>query len=150
MANYLRKHMYNMREKIIIGGLSMCLEKNKTEEKFGRRLARLRKAAGYSQRALAKEIRISHRAVAYYERETNNPPGSLLPILAEALNVSVDVLLGIEPYKESDQKQKDVKLWRRFKQIECLPKSERRQIVNLIDKFLELDSLKKEKVERIA
>ncbi|MEW6367108.1 MAG: helix-turn-helix transcriptional regulator [Acidobacteriota bacterium] len=32
---------------------------------FGQRLARLRSAAGYSQRALAAEIGISHRMVAY-------------------------------------------------------------------------------------
>ncbi|MCD4655029.1 helix-turn-helix domain-containing protein [bacterium] len=128
----------------------MSLKKLKTEEKesFGQRLARLRKVAGYSQRDLAKEIGISHRVVAYYEKETNNPPGTLLPLWAKALNVTTDILLGVEPYRDIDNKQKDIKLWRQFKQIEKLPKSERHQISKLIDKFLELDSLKKTATEK--
>ena len=62
-------------------------------ETFGRRLARLRKAAGYSQRALAAELGISQRMVAYYESQTEHPPTHLLPSLADALSLTTDQLL---------------------------------------------------------
>jgi transcriptional regulator with XRE-family HTH domain len=70
-----------------------------TAESFGERLARLRQAAGYSQRELARELEISQRMVAYYEGETEYPPAHLLPMLAQALGVSTDQLLGLEPTK---------------------------------------------------
>jgi len=54
-------------------------------EEFGKRLAQLRQAAGYFQRELAAELRISQRIVAYYEKETEYPPAHLLPLLAKAL-----------------------------------------------------------------
>lgn len=43
-------------------------------ESFGNRLARLRQAAGYSQRDLARELGISQRMVVYYEKEAERIP----------------------------------------------------------------------------
>jgi len=66
---------------------------------FGERLARLRQEAGLSQRDLAAEVNISQRMVAYYEKQTTHPPTHLLPLLAKALGVSSDQLLGINEVK---------------------------------------------------
>ena len=111
-------------------------------EKFGETMARLRHAAGFSQRGLAAEIGISQRMVAYYEKETQHPPTQLLPALAKALGVSADQLLGIE--KTNDEfKQRDNHLWRRFSQVEKLPPPKRKQIVQILDAFLENERLKK-------
>ena len=44
---------------------------------FGPRLAGLRKAAGISQMALAAEIGVSQRMMAYYESPTAHPPANL-------------------------------------------------------------------------
>ena len=52
---------------------------------FGSRLAALRKAAGITQTALAAEIGISQRMMAYYEGPTAHPPANLLPAMATAL-----------------------------------------------------------------
>ena len=60
------------------------------EETLRERLARLRKAAGYSLRELASEIGIRHRMVVYYEKHSEDPPAHLLPQLAKALGVSAD------------------------------------------------------------
>jgi hypothetical protein len=38
---------------------------------------------------------------------------------------------------------RDTKLWRRFSQVEKLPNPERKQIVQVIDAFLEREKLKK-------
>jgi len=109
--------------------------------RFGERLAKLRKEAGYSQRALAAELGISNRVVAYYEGETDHPPSSLLVPLAKLLGVSTDVLLGVKPMPRK-KRQRDARLWRRFNQIERLPASERRHLVHVIDTFLENAKLK--------
>ena len=66
-----------------------------SEESFDERLARLRKAAGYTQKELGEELGISQRMVAYYESQTQHPPTKLMPALATALGVSADELLGL-------------------------------------------------------
>ncbi|HEY2975627.1 MAG TPA: helix-turn-helix transcriptional regulator [Pyrinomonadaceae bacterium] len=111
-------------------------------ESFGERLARLRQEAGLSQRDLAAEVNISQRMVAYYEKQTAHPPTHLLAILAKALGVSSDQLLGIKEVK-SNGRTRDNRLWRRFSQVEQLPQSQRKQIVQILDAFLERDKLKK-------
>jgi transcriptional regulator with XRE-family HTH domain len=112
------------------------------EENFGMRLARLRRAAGYSLRELANEVGISHRMLVYYEKHSQHPPAHLLPQLAKALGVSADQLLGIEKLKKNGR-PRDTKLWRRFSQVEKLPNPERKQIVQILDAFLEREKLKK-------
>jgi len=113
------------------------------EETFGARLARLRYAAGYSQRNLASEIGISYRMVAYYEGETIYPPAHLLPQLAKALGVSTDQLLGVEKVKKNGR-SRDTRLWRRFNQVEKLPTPQRKQIVQILDAFVEREKLKRD------
>jgi len=109
---------------------------------FGKRLARFRQAAGYSQRELAAEIGISYRMVAYYEKEAGHLPTDLLPVLSKVLGVSTDQLLGVEEVKEIGR-NRDSRLWRRFSQLEKLPSAQRKPIVQVIDAFLEREKLKK-------
>jgi transcriptional regulator with XRE-family HTH domain len=104
-------------------------------ESFGERLARLRQAAGYSQRELARELEISQRMVAYYEGESDYPPTHLLPRLAKTLAVSTDQLLGLERTKRNGR-ARDTRLWRRFEKIEKLPPAERKPIIQVLDAFL--------------
>ena len=116
------------------------LDLNDTES-FGDRMARFRCKAGYSQRELANETGISQRMIAYYEKQSKHPPTHLLPTLAKALGTSADELLGI---KQSDAKmnKKDMRLWRRFSQIENMPTKDKRQIMQLLDTFIEKEKLK--------
>ena len=106
------------------------------EEPFGERLARLRKAAGFSQRDLATEIGISQRMVAYYEGETEYPPAHLLPALARILGVTTDVLLGVEHVREKAGVGSQ-RLWRRFKRLEKLPAKEKKQVLAVVDAFID-------------
>jgi transcriptional regulator with XRE-family HTH domain len=64
-------------------------------ESFRNQMARLRNERGYSQRDLARETSISQRMIAYYEKQAQYPPTHVLPVLAKALGVSVDQLLGV-------------------------------------------------------
>ncbi len=135
---------YNGRD-VIPEELVMPMKKTPLKEEvesFGERLARLRQAAGFSQRDLAAEIGISQRVIAYYEKETAYPPSHLLPVLAKALKVTSDQLLGLEKIGENG-KTKDTRLWRRFSQVEKLPPPKRKQIVQILDAFLGSEKVKK-------
>ena len=110
---------------------------------FGKRLATLRKAAGYTQVELAKELDVTQRMISYYEGHSEYPPSALLPTMAKVLGVTTDELFGIEPVKKA--KQADTRLQRRMLQIEKMPTKEKRQIMQLLDTFIEREQLKKEK-----
>ena len=112
-------------------------------ETFSQRLRALRKSAGYSQPALAREIGISKRMVIYYERETTHPPAHLLAHLAKVLGVTTDQLLGLEKVKEN--RAKDIRLWRRFAEVEKLSPAVRKHIAEYIDNLLEREKLLREK-----
>lgn len=101
-------------------------------ETFGRRLARLRKEAGYSQRALADEIGISYRMVAYYEAQTTHPPANLLPTIADALGITVDQLLGHRSIRTKKAPTNE-RLIRQLRQVEKLPPHARRSVLEHID-----------------
>lgn len=107
---------------------------------FGKRLMTLRKTTGYTQVELAKELGVTQRMISYYEGHSEYPPSSLLPSLAELLGVSTDELLGVKAVKQS--KKPDTRLQRRMQQIEKMPTRERRQIMQLLDTFIEREQLK--------
>jgi transcriptional regulator with XRE-family HTH domain len=114
---------------------------------FGERLASLRKAAGFTQVEFAAELGISQRMVAYYETPNATPPANLLPNIAAALGVSIDALYGREAPKRRLAKQEgDSRLRRRLLAIEKLDAADKRQVLQLIDAFIERGQLKR-KVE---
>jgi transcriptional regulator with XRE-family HTH domain len=106
------------------------------KESFGKRLARLRKQAGFSQRALAQEIGISQRMLAYYETRALKPPVQILPTLAEVLGVSVDVLLGTERSPKRKPPAVNQRLLAKLRKIESLPKRDQQTIMRTIEAFL--------------
>jgi transcriptional regulator with XRE-family HTH domain len=108
---------------------------------FGARLTQLRKAAGYTQVELAEALGTTQRMIAYYEGPAENPPAALLPELAQLLGVSVDELLGVRPVRRT--KKTDTRLQRRLQQVEKLDVKERRQVLQLLDAFIERAQLKR-------
>jgi transcriptional regulator with XRE-family HTH domain len=104
-------------------------------EMFGQRLARLRKARGYTQTELGDMVGLSQRLMTYYERESGRPPGHLLPRLAGVLGVSVDVLLGVEGAREPPP-PKHSRLWRKLREVEHLPDPDRKAVLRLVDALL--------------
>jgi transcriptional regulator with XRE-family HTH domain len=112
---------------------------------FGRRLAALRKQAGYTQTELAQELGVSQRMISYYEGHTEYPPVALLPGLAELLGVTADELLGMAPLKKS--RQPDSRLLRRMQQIEKLDAGKKRQVLQMIDTVIENEQLKQQTAE---
>ncbi len=120
----------------------MAKQKNPEVAGFGARLKTLRTAAGFTQEELADEVGVSRRMIAYYEGETEYPPTALLPKLAQALKISADELLGIAPLRKA-AKPGNIRLERRLQQIEALEPAEKRQVLQVLDAFIERGRLRK-------
>lgn len=103
-------------------------------ESFGKRLARLRKAASLSQNDLARETGISQRMIAHYETNNGNPPLHAFHKLTKALGVTADQLLGLE--KTRKEQAKDNRLRRRIAEIEKLPVPQRKEVARYLETFL--------------
>lgn len=115
---------------------------------FGERLASLRKAAGFTQIELAAELGVSQRMVAYYESPAATPPANLLPQIAAALGVTIDELFGVGAKRRLVKQDGDSRLRRRLLAIEKLDVAEKRQVLQVIDAFIERGQLKRKAESR--
>jgi len=107
---------------------------------FGERLAELRRSAGLSQLALSKATGISRRMIAHYEGRAALPLGHVLTALANALGMSVDELVGSKAPTAS-KTQASRRLLRRLQQLEKLPLKDKRELLGIIDTYLERNRL---------
>lgn len=112
------------------------------EENFGKRLKKMRKAAGLTQSQLAEELGVSRRIIDYYERESDQPPAYLLADLVKVLGATADELLGIKSLKQGTPKL-GARLERRLRQIEKMSPKAKKQILQLLDTFIEAERLRK-------
>jgi transcriptional regulator with XRE-family HTH domain len=115
---------------------------------FGARLASLRKAAGFTQIELAAELGVSQRMVAYYESPAATPPANLLPRIAAVLGVTIDELFGVGAKKRLVKQDGDSRLRRRLLAIEKLDVADKRQVLQVIDAFIERGQLKRKAESR--
>jgi transcriptional regulator with XRE-family HTH domain len=118
------------------------------EASFGQRLASLRKAAGFTQIELAAELGVSQRMVAYYESPAATPPANLLPQIATALGVTIDEMFGRNAKRKLAKQEVDSRLRRRLLAIEKLAVAEKRQVLQVIDAFIERGQLKRKAESR--
>jgi len=123
---------------------------NLGNEPLGQRIARLRKAKGYTQTDLAKELsqgepseREIHNIrvlISDYERNKIRPNYEMIIRLALALCVTADVLLGIKPSKNKNNKP-NLKIQKRIKDIEKLSSSQQKTLLKTIDTFFKAEQL---------
>jgi transcriptional regulator with XRE-family HTH domain len=106
--------------------------KEKTLAGFGSRLAALRQGRGLTQTELGTAVGVSQRVIAYYETESQQPPGALLAALAQALTVSADELLGLKPVT-TKRSPRTARLLKRLEKIEELPAADQRTVLKLLD-----------------
>ena len=109
---------------------------------FGKRLTELRKARGLTQIALAELIGSTQRAISSYETVIALPPTPVVIALAKALEVSTDVLLGLEAkaQKKTDVPREDPetrRLWKRFQPLLSLPEKDRRAVFRLVSSLIQ-------------
>ena len=102
---------------------------------LGERIKTLRKQRGLTQEALAEKIGCTQETVVYYEHNKKHPSVEKIPLLAQALGVSINDLFGDAPQTDA-LKVKNPKLWKKFEKVETLPENDRRIISKMLDAFL--------------
>lgn len=139
----IKNQDYNVGHRIVYRSFEMPKRRKNPElTGFGARLMQWRKAAGYTQLELANEVGVSRRMIAYCEGQSAHPPTTLLPEIAKALKITTDELLGATRIKKA-AKPGNIRLQRRLQQIESLEPSEKRQVLQVPDAFIEHGQLKR-------
>ncbi len=105
---------------------------------FGEKIIALRKQLKWSQDELAKKVGTSAPMIGRYEREEITPSIDVAAKIADALNVTVDYLIG-----QSDHLVMDRNLVRRMEDIEALPSEEKDKVYYFIDMALAYNKTKK-------
>lgn len=105
---------------------------------LGARIAAQRKTQAITQVELAEKLGISQQAMNSFEKGRRRVPVSLLPVIAQALDTTLDALVAHEaapavaPKKRGPQK----KLRQQLEIIEALPVAKQRFITQMIDSVL--------------
>jgi transcriptional regulator with XRE-family HTH domain len=100
---------------------------------FGQRLATLREEKGMSQQELAAKVGVNQQMIAYWERRSASPKPEQIVALTEALEISVDALLGKTPARA---KGPSGKLRRLFEEASALPRSRQERIALFLEDIL--------------
>ncbi len=107
-------------------------------EQLGRRIAEARKAADITQVELAKTLGIAQQTLAHYEGGVSRIPVVLLPIVAKAIDVSIETLIG-EDMKRSTSGSKRgpaSRFQQQLDQIAQLPRTQQKFVIQMIDTAL--------------
>jgi transcriptional regulator with XRE-family HTH domain len=99
--------------------------------KFGDKMMQARKEKGLSREELAEKIGTSGPIVGRYERGDMMPSVEIATKISEALEVSLDFLVG-----KSSLLVKDVDMLERLEDIEKLPKDDKEHILYTIDNLI--------------
>lgn len=102
---------------------------------FGQRLHTLREQAGLSQEQLGAKLGLSQRVYAYWERHPVALRPDQLLSLAEALNVSVEDLVGTNGKKKRGAGPTG-KMKQLFEAASQLPRSQQQKITALLEPFI--------------
>jgi transcriptional regulator with XRE-family HTH domain len=102
---------------------------------YGQHLTGLREAAGLTQQQLAGKLGVHQSNIAFWERWDKPPRGEVLPKLAQALSVSVDVLLGVTPPKLKRQAAKG-RLQLVFESASKLPRRQQEKVAEFVEAFV--------------
>jgi transcriptional regulator with XRE-family HTH domain len=109
--------------------------RKKERPALGQRLVELRQAAGLTQMQLAQKLAVHHSNIAFWELSGTPPRGEVLPVMAQALNVSVDELLGVTPPKPRKQAAKG-RLQLVFEAASRLPRRQQEKIAEFVEAFV--------------
>jgi transcriptional regulator with XRE-family HTH domain len=114
-------------------------KKVRPASEFGERLMALRKARGLTQIQLAELIDSTQRAISRYETVADRAQAPVLAKLAQALHVSTDELLGLQPSRSANghDTPEARRLWKKFRQVMALPEKDRRAVIRLVNSLVE-------------
>ena len=114
---------------------------------FGHNLRAARKALGYTLDRLADISGISKRMISHYETQVKRPSIDKIKILADALNASVNDLIGAKDTSKNKKEETKtyMKIMKKARIIEQLPEREQKAIFNFINTVADRNKLLKEK-----
>jgi transcriptional regulator with XRE-family HTH domain len=115
----------------LAGTVEMGAERLERLERLGERLARLRRARGWSQRELGARLGLKSQEVSKLEAGIRRPRADLLPRMSEVFGVSSDYLL-----TGSSFPPRDIRLRERIEALETLPEPQRNHLVEFLDALL--------------
>jgi transcriptional regulator with XRE-family HTH domain len=102
---------------------------------YGAHLATLRQAAGLTQAQLAEKLGVHHSNIAFWEHSNKPPRGDVLPALASALGVSLEVLLNAAKPRLRTPVAKG-RMQQMFEAASRLPRRQQLKIVDLLEPFV--------------
>jgi transcriptional regulator with XRE-family HTH domain len=102
---------------------------------LGERIARLRRQSHITQVQLAETLDVAQSTINAYESGQRRVPVSALPVLAKALGVSLEELLG-ETSTAARKRGPAPKLQQHMERINRLPKSQQRFVIQVIESVL--------------
>lgn len=118
---------------------STLLALSKQERAFfsqlGARIAQLRKDQGITQVQLAEVLGVSQQTITAYEVGRRRIQVSALPVIAQALGVAVETLVGNTP-QAATRRGPAPKLQQQMDRITRLPKAQQRFVMQVIDSVL--------------
>ena len=104
-------------------------------KQLGLQLAILRKAQHITQVQLAEHLGISQQYLQAFEAGRRKVPSSMLPTLAQLFGISLEQLLGMpEP---TTKRGPSPKLQRQIEQLQRLPKTKQRFVMQMLDTVLQ-------------
>lgn len=103
---------------------------------LGTRIAERRKAQDLTQAQLGELVGVTQQQIASFEIGRRRIPVSTLPLLAKALNVSIEALIGGSD-KATSKRGPAPKLQQQLEQLSRLPKTQQRLVSQLIDTVLQ-------------
>ena len=102
---------------------------------LGGRIAALRKAAHLTQVQLAEVLGVAQSTINAYEMGQRRVPVSALPVLARALGVDLETLMG-EGTKRNGKRGPAPKFQQQIERISQLPKTKQRFVMDMLDTVL--------------
>ena len=104
---------------------------------FGQRLIQIRKSKGLTQIELGERIGVSQRIIHHYENKAEYPPTQKLIELAQALDMSIDELLGLKD-NGNDEAYQDIKprLAKKLRKASGLPSHDLKALSTFIDALI--------------
>lgn len=113
---------------------AMAISPDKREffSDLGRRIAQRRKDSHLTQLQLAETLGISQPTMNAYELGQRRVPVSALPVLAKALDVGLEELLG-ESQAATKKRGPAPKLQQQVERLARLPKAQQRVVMQILD-----------------
>lgn len=124
--------------------------KSGNNQSFGQRLAQTRKAKGLSQGELGARIGISQRIMHHYENKAEYPPTGKIIELTQALDISLDELLGVGNNDKHSYQNINPRLAKRLRLASNLPSHELKALATFIDALLLKQQIKEKHAAQLV